>query len=110
MTATRRDEVLVDMGSGSRWLGEVVILQPMNAPPIAEPVSPKGSHFGLYLLLGAIVLGVVVGAFYGRRMWLPSGGQKVALEKLAETRKKKAVHPPQQPAAAEHLQRQLETI
>ena len=70
---------------------------------------------GLYFLLAAIVLGVLVGAFYGRRMWLASGGPKAALEKLAEIHQQKAARLDEEKRAtkiieAEHLQEQLTKI
>src|SRR5882672_3790714 len=87
----------------------------MTATSQSESTPSKGSHLGLYLLLGAIVLGVLVGAFSGRRMWLASGGPQAALEKLADIRKQKEVRLEEdkqadKTAAAEHLQEQLPKI
>src|SRR5688572_2130554 len=80
-----------------------------------ESTPSKPSHLGLYLLLAGIVLGVLVGAFYGRRMWLASGGPQVALEKLADIRKQKVDrleddNKAGKTAEAEHLQGQIAKI
>ena len=78
----------------------------------SESASPRASHLGLYLLLGAIVLGVLVGAFYGRTMWLASGGPQGAIEKLTEIRKQKAEKLASEKEAAEieHTTGQLARI
>lgn len=87
----------------------------MTASSTSESAPIKASHLGLYLLLAAIVLGVLVGAYYGRRMWLASGGPKPALEKLAEIHKQKKARREEEKQAgntaeAEHLQGQLTKI
>ncbi|MFN0017077.1 MAG: cation:dicarboxylate symporter family transporter [Pirellulaceae bacterium] len=87
----------------------------MTAMTTDESALPKPSHLGLYLLFAAIVLGVLLGAFYGRRMWLASGGPKAAIEKLDEIRKQKQARWDDEDQAgkkaeAEHLQAQLTKI
>lgn len=59
----------------------------MSKPAESHPA--KASQLGLYLLLAAIVLGILVGTFYGRRMWLATGGPQAAIEKLAEIQEQK---------------------
>ncbi len=87
----------------------------MTATSPLESIPPKASHLGIYLLLGAIVLGVLVGAFFGKRMWLASGGPTAALEKLAEIRKQKEAQiqkdgQEDKQTEAERLQAQLPKI
>lgn len=87
----------------------------MTASTTTESAPAKATHLGLYFLLAAIVLGVLVGAFYGRRMWLASGGPSAALEKLAEIHKQKEARLEEakqvgKTADAEHLQGQLTKI
>jgi Na+/H+-dicarboxylate symporter len=87
----------------------------MTAMTTDESALPKPSHLGLYLLFAAIVLGVLLGAFYGRRMWLASGGPKAAIEKLDDIRKQKQARWEDEDKAgkraeAEHLQGQLTKI
>ncbi|MCE9528259.1 MAG: dicarboxylate/amino acid:cation symporter, partial [Planctomycetales bacterium] len=87
----------------------------MTAMTTDESALPKSSHLGLYLLFTGIVLGILLGAFYGRRMWLASGGPRVAIEKLAEIRKQKQARwdddeKAGKKAEAEHLQGQLVKI
>ena len=87
----------------------------MTATSPTESTPPAASHLGLYLLLGAIVLGIFVGAVFGRRMWLASSGPKAALEKLAEIHKQKEARLEEEKKAnkkaeVEHLQGQLTKI
>jgi solute carrier family 1 (neuronal/epithelial high affinity glutamate transporter), member 1 len=87
----------------------------MSATDQSESKPSQGSHLGLYLLLGAIVLGVLVGAFYGRRMWLASGGPQAALVKLSEIHKQKEARLEEDKKAnktteVERLQEQLTKI
>jgi Na+/H+-dicarboxylate symporter len=87
----------------------------MSAPTNMEAPPSKASHLGLCLLLAAIVLGVLVGAYYGRRMWLASGGPKAALDRLADIRRQKEARLEDQTKAEkmaeiEHLQGQLTRI
>jgi hypothetical protein len=51
--------------------------------PSPEPKPTRGQG-GLVAILVGIVLGVLVGVFYGRAMWLASGGPERRLAELEE--------------------------
>jgi Na+/H+-dicarboxylate symporter len=87
----------------------------MTASKPTESEPAKTSQLGLYLLLAAIVLGILVGTFYGRRMWLASGGPRAAVEKLTEIQSQKQarleeVEQSGKKAEADHFREQLKKI
>jgi len=49
----------------------------------------KGGFGGLVAILVAIVLGGLVGVFYGRTMWMAAGGPQRAQDKLEKTKEQK---------------------
>lgn len=62
----------------------------MSQPATNQPGAKSNSHMtGLLLLIGGIVLGLLVGVFYGESMWRASGGPDRKLATLEETRKQK---------------------
>jgi Na+/H+-dicarboxylate symporter len=71
----------------------------MNTPP--NETSRRGHGLGLLGILAGIVLGVCCGVFYGRAMWLASGGPDRELQRLRQTVKQKLVLADQAEAAGD---------
>ena len=61
----------------------------MTSADHPRETTASGGYGGLAAILVAIVLGVLVGTLYGKTMWLASGGPRLALDRLQETRKQK---------------------
>jgi Na+/H+-dicarboxylate symporter len=62
-----------------------------NVDPSIENASPKpGGIGGLVAILISIVIGGLVGYFYGETMWMATGGPTKRLDKLEQTKAQKA--------------------
>lgn len=61
----------------------------MNNASAVRPVS-RGEYRGLFAIVIAMVLGGVVGVFYGREMWLAGGGPAEEIATLEATKTQKA--------------------
>ena len=59
-------------------------------PAKASDASRRSQLRGLIAIIVAMVLGAVVGAFYGRQMWLAGGGPAEEIVRLEATAKQKA--------------------
>ena len=60
--------------------------------PLRDEPVPRRQHSyrGLIAILIGIVLGILVGVFYGRTMWIASGGPERELERLEQASEQKA--------------------
>ena len=57
-------------------------------PQVAEPAR-RGGYGGLIAILVGIVLGMLIGAFYGRSMWVASGGLEREIQRLTAAAEQK---------------------
>jgi Na+/H+-dicarboxylate symporter len=69
----------------------------------AEKRAHDGGLGGLIAIVAALILGVLVGVFYGRTMWLASGGPAKAAQVAGETIEQKQRFAEQQDARSESL-------
>jgi len=61
---------------------------PASGQPAAPPVKGRAT-WGLVFLLVSIVLGVLLGLFYGQAMWMASGGPQRRVDRLDATLQQK---------------------